>query len=168
MLAPWKKSYDKPTQPIKKQRHHFGDGPSSQSYGFSSSHVQMWELDHKKAEHQRIDEFKLWWWRRFLRFSWTARRSNKSILKEINPRYSLEGLMLKLQYFSHLMRIAESLVKNLILGKTESKRKGRQDEMVGWHHWLSGPEFEQTRGYREGQGSPTCFSSWSCKELDIT
>ena len=90
-------------------------------------------MDHKKAEHQKIDEFKLWWWRRFWRFFWTARRSNQSILKEINPGYSLEGLMLKLQYFSHLMRIVESLVKNLILGKTESKRKGRQRM-----RWLDG------------------------------
>ena len=106
-LALWKKSYDKHRQHIKKQRHHFADkGPSSQSYGFSSSHVRMWELDHKKAERQRIDAFKLWCWRRLLRVPWTAKRSNQSILREINPEYSLEGLMLKLklQCFGQLMQ----------------------------------------------------------------
>ena len=73
----------------------------------------------KKAEHRRIDAFELWYWRRLLRVPWTARRSNQSILKEINPEYSLEGLMLKLklQYFGHLMRRANSLKKTLILGK---------------------------------------------------
>ena len=79
----------------------------------------------KKAEHQRIDTFKLWFWRRFLRVPWTARRSNQSILKEISPVYSLEGLMLKLQYFGHLMWRANSLEKTLILEKIEGrKRKG--------------------------------------------
>ena len=81
------------------------EGESSQSYGFSDNHVQMWELDHKEAEHQRIDAFEPWCWRRLLRVPWTARRSNQSILKEINPEYSSEWLMLKLnlQYFDHLM-----------------------------------------------------------------
>ena len=85
MLAPWgKKSYEKPRQHNKKQRHHFADkGPNSQSYGFSSSHVQMWELDYKKAECRRIDAFELWCWRRLLRVPWTARRSNQSILKRL-------------------------------------------------------------------------------------
>ena len=97
-LSPWKKSYDQPRQHIKKQRHYFANkGPASQSYGFSSSHGWMWELDHKKAEHWIIDAFKLWCWRRLLRVPWTARRSNQFILKEINPEYSLEGLMLKLK-----------------------------------------------------------------------
>ena len=97
VLAPWKESYDKARQPIQKQRHHFADrGPCSQSYGFSSSHIWLWQLDHK-TEHQSIDVFELWCWRRFLRVPWTARTSNQSILKEINPDYSLEGLMLKLQ-----------------------------------------------------------------------
>ena len=89
----------------------------------------------KKAERQRIDAFELWCWRRFLRVPWTARRSNQSILKEINSEYSLEGLMLKLQYFGHLMRRTESLGKTLMLGKIEGgRRRGRQDEMAGWHH----------------------------------
>ena len=87
----------------------------------------------KKAEHQRIDTFELWCWRRLLRVPWTARRSNQSILKEINPEYSLEGLMLtlKLQYFGHLMLRADSLEKTLVLGKNEGKKKrGRQ--MMRW------------------------------------
>ena len=84
-----------------------------------------------KAEHWTIDAFKLWFWRRLLRVPWTAEKSNQSILKEINPEYSLEGLMLKLklQYFGHLMQRADSLEKTLMLGKMEGRRKGRWD---GW------------------------------------
>ena len=88
MPAPWKESSDKLRQCINKQSHHFSE--KSQSCGFSSNH-RMWELDIKKAAHQRIDAFELWCWRRLLRVPWTARRSNQSILKEINPEYSLEG-----------------------------------------------------------------------------
>ena len=83
----------------------------------------------KKAEHRRIDAFQLWYWRRLLRVPWTARRSNQSILKEISPEYSLEGLMLKLklQYFGHLMRRTDSFEKTLMLGKIEGRRRrGRQ------------------------------------------
>jgi len=99
----------------------------------------------KKTEHQRIDVFELWCWRRLLRVPWTAVRSNQSILKKISPEYSLQGLMLKmkLQYFGHLMRRTDSLEKTLMLGKIEGRRRrGWQDEMVGWHHWLDGHEFE--------------------------
>ena len=86
---------------------------------------ESWTL--KKAEHRRIDAFKLWCWRRLLRVPWTARRSNQSILKEISPEYSLEGLMLRLPYFGHLMRRANSLEKTLMLEKIEGKRRrGRQ------------------------------------------
>ena len=93
---------------------------------------ERWTI--KKAESQRIDAFKLWCWRRLLRVPWTARRSNQSILKEINPEYSLEGLMLKLQYFGHLMQRADSLEKTLMLGKIEGgKRKGWQRM-----RWLDG------------------------------
>ena len=91
----------------------------------------------KKAEHQRFDAFELWCWRRLLRVPWTTRRSNQSILKEISPGCSLEGLMLKLklQYFGHLIRRADSFEKTLMLGKIEGRRRrGQQDEMVGWHH----------------------------------
>ena len=87
---------------------------------------ECWTI--KKAEHQRTDAFELWCWRRFLRVPWTARRSNQSLLKEISPEYSLEGLMLKLkfQYFGHLMQRANSLEKTLVLGKIEGKRRRGQ------------------------------------------
>ena len=90
----------------------------------------------RKAEHRRIDALELWCWRRLLRVPWTARRSNQSILKEINPEYSLEGLMLKLklQYFGHLMQRADSLEKTLMLGKIESRRRRGRQRM----RWLSG------------------------------
>ena len=130
-------------------------------------------LHHLSSTHQRIDAFELWCWRRHLRVPWTTRRSNQSILKEISPIYSLEGLMrkLKLQYFGHLMRKANSLEKTLMLGersKAEGERRGRQDEMIGWHHRLNGHEFEQALGDGEGPGSLVCCSPWSCKELDTT
>ena len=85
---------------------------------------ESWTI--KKAEHQRIDAFELWCWKRLSRVPWIARRSNQSILKEINPKYSVEGLMLKLQYFGHLMQRADSLEKTLILGNIEGKRRGWQ------------------------------------------
>ena len=103
---------------------------------------ESWTI--KQAEHWRIDAFELWCWRRILRVPWTARRSNQSILKEISPEYSLEGLMLKLklQYFAHLIWRTDSFEKTLMLGKIEgSSRRGRQDEMFGWHHHLNGHVF---------------------------
>ena len=88
----------------------------------------------KKSERKRIDAFELWCWRRLLKVSWTARGSNQSILREINPEYSLEGLILKLLYFGHLMQTTDSLEKSLMLGKIEGKRRGHQeDEMAGQH-----------------------------------
>ena len=117
----------KPTQHIKKQRHHFAiKGPYSQSDGSSSNYVygcENWTI--KKAEHRRIKAFELQCWRKLLRVPWTARRSNQSILKEINPEYSLEGLILKLklEYFDHLMGTADSLEKILMLGNTEGRRR---------------------------------------------
>ena len=93
---------------------------------------ESWTI--KKAELQRTDAFELWCWRRLLRVPWTARRSNQSILKEISPEYSLEGLMLKLQYFGHLMRRTDTLEKTLMLGKIEGRRRGGQQSM----RWLDG------------------------------
>src|SRR5574337_449795 len=107
-------------------------------YGYKS-----WNI--KKAEHQRIDAFELWCWRRLLRVPWTARRSNQSILKETSPGCSLEGpmLRLKLQYFGYLMRRVDSLEKTLMLGGVGGRRRrGQQDETAGWHHRLDGHEFE--------------------------
>ena len=93
---------------------------------------ESWTI--KKAESQRIDAFELWYWRRLLRVPWTARRSNQSVLKEISPEYSLEGLMLKLklQYFGHLMRRADSLEKTLMLGKIEGRRRRGRHRMRWW------------------------------------
>ena len=138
MLAPWNRNYDKPRQYIKKQRHHFADkGPCSHSYGFSSSHVWVWELDHKEG----------WAWKNWffwtmvlektiLRVHWTAKRSNQSILKEINLKYSLEGLVLK----------AEALILWLPDGKCQyigkdpdagkdwwQEKKGNR----GWDGWMA-------------------------------
>ena len=159
-LAPWKEGFDKSRQHIRKQRHHFADKDLySQSYGFSSSHVQMWEVDHK--EEQIIDALELWCWRRFLRVPWTA-RSNQSILKEINPEYSLERLILKLQYFGHLMRTGNSLEKTLMLEKNKSKRKRGQQRMrwLDRQHPLTQQTWMQTLGDSGGQGSLARRSPW--------
>ena len=196
----------------------------------------MWQLDPRKAECWR--NIKLWCWRRLSRVPWTAQRSNQSILKDINPEYSLERLILKLklQYFGHLMQRVNSLEKTLMLGKWKSpsyrslhdpmdcsppgsvhgilqtrilewvafpfsrgssqprsptlqadflpsdppgkpvagkcwgqKEKGAiEDEVVGWHHWFHGHEFEQTLGDSGGQRSLGCYSSWGCEELGMT
>ena len=111
-------------------------GQSSLGYGLASCHVWMWELTVKKADHPRIDAFELWCWRRLLRVHWSARRSNQSILKEISPGCSLEGLMLKLklQYYGHLMWRVDSLEKPLMLGNIEGRRRR------GWQRmrWLDG------------------------------
>ena len=137
MLAPWKKSYDQPRLHIKKLTHYFANkGPSNQSYGFSSSHVWMWELDYEESWVPKNDVFELWCWRRLLRVHWTVKRSNQFIIKEISPLYLLEGLMLKLkhQYFDHLMQRTGSFEKTLMLGKIEGGRR------KGWQRitWLDG------------------------------
>ena len=93
---------------------------------------ESWTI--KKAKHRRIDAFELWCWRRLLRVPWTARRSNQSILKEISPEYSLEGLKLKLQYFGHLMQRTDSLEKTLMLGEIKGRRRREQHRMK----WLDG------------------------------
>ena len=136
-FTPWKKSYDQPRQHIKKQRHYFANkGPSSQTMVFPvvMYGCKSWAI--KKAERRRIDAFELWCWGRLLRVLWTARRSNQSILKEISPEYSLEGVMLKpkLQCFGHLVQKSDSFEKTLTLGKFEGgRRRGRQRM-----RWLDG------------------------------
>ena len=131
---------------------------------------ESWTI--KKVEHQRIDAFEMWCWRRLLRVPWTARRSNQSILKEISSEYSLEGLMLKLklQYFGHLLWRTDLLEKTLMLGRRRrhEKKGTTEDEMVGWHHRLNGHEFEQALGVGDGQGSLVCCSPWGQKESDTT
>ena len=130
---------------------------------------ESWTI--KKSEHRKNDAFELWSWRRLLRVTRTARRSNQSILKEINPEYSLEGLMLKLkvQYFGHLTQRANSLEKT-DAGKDwgQEEKRVTEDEMVVWHHQLNKHEFEQILGGSEGQGSLRCGSSWGRKKSDPT
>ena len=137
MLAPWKISYDKHRKCTKKQINYFaGKGLYSQSYGFPVVlyGCENWTIE--KAEHHRIDAFELWCWRRILRVPWTARRSNHSILEEISPEYSLEGLMLKLklQDFGHMMQTTDSFVKTPMLGMIEGRRRRGQHRMS----WLDG------------------------------
>ena len=126
---------------------------------------ESWTI--KKAERQRTDASRLWCWRRLLRVPWTARRSNQSILKEINPEYLLEGLMLKLklQCFGH--------GKDWLIGKDpdDGKDWGREekgtteDTMVGWHHWLNGCEFEQPPRVGDGQGGLAAYSPWGSQRV---
>ena len=135
--APWKKTYDQPRQHIKKLRHYLtNEGLPSQTMVFPvvMCGCESWTI--KKAECWRIGAFDLWCWRRLLRVPWTARRSNQSILKEISPGCSSEGLMLKLklQYFGHLMWRTDSFEKTLILGKIGSGRRRKQQRM----RWLDG------------------------------
>ena len=130
---------------------------------------ESWTI--KKAECRRIDAFELWCWRRLLRVPWTARRSNQSMLKEISPGCSSEGLMLKLklQYFGHLMGRVNSLEKTLMLGGIGGRRRRVN---LGWHVWMASPthghEFEWTLGVGDGQGGLVCCDSWGCKESDTT
>ena len=157
---------------ILKSRHYFANkGPSSQTMVFPVVlyGCESWTI--KKVECRRIDTFELWCWRRLLRVPWTARRSNQSILKKISPEYSLEGLMLnlKLQYFGHLMRRADSFEKTVMLGKIEGKRQRGQQRM----RWLYGITDSMDMSLVElrvgdGQGGLTCCDSWGHKELDTT
>ena len=125
---------------------------------------ESWTI--KKAKRWRIDAFELWYWRRLLRVLWTTRISNQSILKEICPEYSLEGLMLKLklQYLDHLMQRANSLEKTLMLGKTEGRRARwwPEDVMVRWHHRFNGHEFWANLGRQRRIWKHR--SPWGCKE----
>ena len=173
-LVPWKKNCDKPKQCIKKQRHYFAyKGPYSQSYGFFSVvryGCVSWTI--KKAECQRTDAFELWCWRNLFRVPWTARRSNHSILKVINPDYSLEGLMLKLkfQYFGHLTWRADSLEKTLMLGKREGKRR-RGWQRMRWLDSITDSKDKNLSRLQEivkEKENLVCCSPWGGKELDTT
>ena len=125
---------------------------------------EIWPI--KKAEHWITDAFELWCWRRLLRVPWTERRSNQSILKQISPGCSLEGMMLKLklQYFGHLVWRTDSLEKTLMLGKIEGGRRG------GWQRmrWLDGITDLTTLGVGDGQGGLVCCGPWGCKDSDTT
>ena len=128
---------------------------------------ECWTI--KKAECRRIDAFELWCWRRLLRVPWTV-RSNRSILKEISPEYSLEEWMLKLklQYFGHLMQRTDSLGKTLMWKDWRQEKGMTADEMVEWHHQIDGHESEWALGGGDGQGSLECCNPQGCKELDTT
>ena len=132
--------------------------------------VVMYGCESWKAKRWRIDGFELWCWRRLLRVPWTTRWSNESILKESSPGCSLEGLMLKLklQYFVHLK--SQLIGKDPDAGKVwgQEEKGMTEDEMVGWHHWLNGHEFEWTPGVGDGQGGLACCSPWGRRESGMT
>ena len=159
-------------QCFKKQWHYFADKSPYVVFPVVMDGYKSWTI--KKTESWRTDAFKLWWWRRLLRVPWTARRSNQSILKEIKPEHSLQGLMLKLklQYFGNLMRRADSLKRNLMLGKIEGRREGDDRGRDGWLHDITNSmnmslsKLWEIDG--EGQGSLGCCSWWDHKELDTT
>ena len=131
---------------------------------------ESWTI--KKAECQRINAFELWCWKRLLRVPWIARRSSQSVLKEINPEYPLEGLMLKLklQYFGHLMRRIDSLEKTVMLGKIEGRRRRGRQRM----RWVDGitdsmdMSLSKLLVVGDGQGNLACCSPWGHKESDMT
>ena len=168
MLSPWKKSYDQPGQHIKKQRHYFANkGPSSQSYGFSSSHVWMWELDNTEPKH----------WRMMLLICGVGEDSWESL--------GLQGDQSVLKkswiFIRRTDAKAETPVlwlpdaKNWLIGKdpeagkdSRQEKRMTEDEMVGWHHWINGHKFEQTPGDGEDQWSLVCCSPWGHKESDMT
>ena len=129
---------------------------------------ESWTI--KKAEHQRIDALELWCWRRLLRVPCTARRSNQSVLKEISPEYSLEGLKLKvkLQYFDHLMQRTDIGKDHNAEKDWRQEEKGTEDVIVWWHHQLDGHGLEQAPGVGDGQGGLVCYSLRDRKELDMT
>ena len=146
MLTPWKESYDQPREHIQKQRHYFANKVrlvQATVFPVVMYGCESWTV--KTAERRRIDAFELWCWRILLRVPWTARTSNQSILKEISPGCSLEGLILKLklQYFGHLMGRVDSLEKTLMLGGgwRQEEKGTTEDEMAGKHHQLDGHEF---------------------------
>ena len=134
------------------------------------SGCESWTV--KKADHRRIDAFELWCWRRLLRVPWTARRSNQSVLKEISPGCSLEGLMLKLE--TPILRPPDEkswlIWKDPDAGKDwgQEEKGTTEDEMVGWHHGLDGRESEWTPGVGNGQKGLSCCSPWANKESDMT
>ena len=163
-IASWKEIYDKLRQCVENQRHYSADkGRYSQGYVFPVD-CESWTV--QKAEHQRMNAFELWCWRRLLKVPWTARRSNQSILREINPEYSLGGpvLKLKLQCFDHQMRTADSLEMSLLRAEGEEGHQRMR--------WLDGiPDamdmnFGKTSGDGEGQGGLACCSPQGCKDSD--
>ena len=173
MCATWKKNYDKPRQCIKKQRYHFVDkGPYSQSYGLSSSHVWMWELDHKEGWVP-----KNWCFRIVVLEKTLKSPLDSKEIKPVNPKGNQPWIFIgRADAKVEAPLLWPPDVKSQFTGKDpdagknwRQKEKGvTEEEMVGWHHWLNGHEFEQTSGDSEGQGSLACCSLWGAKELDTT
>ena len=173
MLAPWKKSYDKPRQHIKKQRHYFADkGPYSQSYGFFSSHVWMWELNHKEGWVPKNWCF----WTVVLEKTLESPLNSKEI-KLFNRKGNQPWLFLgRTDAEAEAPILWPPDVKSRVIGKDpdagkdckQKEKKATEDEMVEWHHQLKGREFEQIPEDSEGQGSLACYSPWGCKESDTT
>ena len=168
-----KKSYDQPTQHIKKQRHYLADKcPSSQSYGFSCSHVWMWELDHKES-----CTLKSWcFWTVVLEKTLESPLDCKEI-KPVNPKGNQSRIFIaRTDGETEAAILCLPDAKNWLIGKDpdagkdwRQEEKGvTEDEMVGWHHWLDRHEFEQPSGVGDGQGSLVCCSPWGCKDLDMT
>ena len=172
-VSPWKKSYDQPRQHIKKQRHSFAHKSlSSQSYGFSSSHVWMWELDYKESK-----ALKNWWfWAVVLEKTLESLLDSKEI-KPVNPKGSQSWLFIgRTDAEAEAPILWPTDAKNWFTGKDPDagkdwrrEEKGTtEDEMVGWHHQFNRHEFEQAPGVGAGQGRLVCCSSWGCNELDTT
>ena len=167
-IASCQKSCDKPRQCVEKQRHHSAN-KGLYSQGYHGGHVRLWELDHKVGR-----ATKNWGLQTVVLEEKTPEspetpgRSNQSILKENNPEYSLEGLMLKskLQYFGNLMQTTDSLDAGKDWGQKE--KRASVNEIAGWHHWCNGHELGQTSRDDEGQGGLMCCSPWGCKESGKT
>ena len=173
MLTPWKKSYDQPRQHIKKQRYDFANkGPSSQSYGFSSSHVWIWELDHKEG----------WALKNWCFWNVVLEKTRESPLdcmeiKPVNPKGNQSWMFIgRTDTEAETPILWPSNAKDWLIGKDpdvgkdwrQEEKRTSEDEMVWWHYWLDGHEFEKAPGVGDGQGGLACCSPWDCKELNTT
>ena len=173
MLAPWKKSYDQSRQHIKKQRRYFANkGPSSQGYGFSSSYVWLWDLDYKESWAPKNWCF----WTLSLEKTLDSLLNSKEI-QQLHPKRNQPWI-----FIGRADAKAKAPIlwppdgKSQLIGKDpdtgkdwgQEKKRVAEDEMVGWHHWLNGHEFEQTLGDSEGPRSLMCCSSWDCRKSDTT
>ena len=173
MLAPWKKSYDQPRQHIKKQRHYFANKAScSQSYGFSSSHVWMWELDYKESW-----ELKNWCFRTVVLEKTLESPLSCKEIQPINPKGNHSWIFIgRTDAEAEIPILWPPDAKNWLIGKDldagkdwrQEEKRMTEDEMVGWYHQLHGHEFEHAPGVGDGQGSLACCSPWGCKETGLS
>ena len=171
MLAPWKKSYDRPRQHIKKQKHYFADkGPSSQSYIVSSSHVRMWELDHEESWVLKNSCF----WTVVLEKTLESALYCKKITP-LHPKGYQSSIFIGRTWWSWSCDTLATWCEELMHWERHARKDWRweekgttEGEMVAWHHWLHGHEFEQALGVGDGQWGLACWDSWGCKESDTT